>query len=419
MQHVLVLDANKTPLMPCYPARARQLLREGKAAVYRRFPFAIILKERVGGDTQPIEVKIDPGSKTTGLALMAQGQNGQRVIWAAELTHRGQAIRDSLLSRRSLRRGRRTRHCRYRPARFNNRRKGDDWLPPSLRSRLFNTLTWVHRLCRFAPVTGIAQELVKFDTQLLDNPNISGVEYQQGELVGYEVREYLLEKWQRKCAYCGKMDIPLQIEHLIPKSRGGSNRISNLALACEKCNQKKGTRTATEFGFPDLTDKAKSPLKDAAAVNASRWALYRLLQNEKLPVSVGTGARTKYNRTQQNYPKAHWVDAACVGDAGFDVVIDLQHQPLLIKAMGHGTRQRCQTDKFGFPKCHKINQKRFYGFQTGDLAVAIVPKGKYAGRYVGRVTVRQKPSFTIGGIDVHACYFTLLQRGDGYSYNAP
>ena len=100
MQRVFVLDKNKKPLMPCHPARARQLLTRGKAAVFREYPFTIILKERDGGDVQPVTVKVDPGSKTTGIALMADFKRGKRLIWAGELTHRGQQIRDKLLSRR-------------------------------------------------------------------------------------------------------------------------------------------------------------------------------------------------------------------------------------------------------------------------------------------------------------------------------
>ena len=209
MQRVLVLDRNREPLMPCHPARARQLLREGKAAVFRRYPFTIILKERAGGDAQPVVFKADPGSRTTGVALVADCQRGGRVVWAAELTHRGQQIRDALLSRRQLRRGRRNRKTRYRPARFDNRRRPEDWLPPSLMSRVHNILTWANRLYRWSPACSISMELVRFDTQALENPEISGVEYQQGELLGYEVREYLLEKWGRKCAYCGAENGPL------------------------------------------------------------------------------------------------------------------------------------------------------------------------------------------------------------------
>ena len=84
------------------------------------------------------------------------------------------------------------------------------------------------------------------------------------------MREYLLEKWGRKCAYCGAKDLPLEIEHITPKTRGGSNRITNLSLACHDCNQKKGTQTAAEFRHPEVQAKARQPLKDAAAVNATR-----------------------------------------------------------------------------------------------------------------------------------------------------
>jgi 5-methylcytosine-specific restriction endonuclease McrA len=121
----------------------------------------------------------------------------------------------------------------------DNRRRPDGWLPPSLESRLANVVTWVRRLCRLAPVTAISQELVKFDTQALVNPEIAGVEYQQGTLAGYELREYLLEKWGRRCAYCKATGVPLQVEHIVPKVRDGSNRASNLTLACRNCNQKK------------------------------------------------------------------------------------------------------------------------------------------------------------------------------------
>ncbi|MGB1289371.1 MAG: RNA-guided endonuclease IscB, partial [Aggregatilineales bacterium] len=222
MQKVFVVDKNEDPLMPCHPARARELLRKGRAKVFRRYPFTIILLDREGGETQNMQFKVDPGSKTSGIALVGDFKRGLRCIWAAELTHRGQQIRDKLLSRRQLRRGRRHRKTRYRQPRFLNRRKGKGWLPPSLLSRINNVWTWLVRLRRFSPITHLAMELVRFDMQLMQNPEISGVEYQQGELQGYEVREYLLEKWGRTCAYCGAKDTPLQIEHIVPKARGGS-----------------------------------------------------------------------------------------------------------------------------------------------------------------------------------------------------
>ena len=140
-------------------------------------------------------------------------------------------------------------------------------------------------------------------------------------------------------------NVPLQIEHLTPKARGGSNRVSNLTLACEPCNVRKGTQTAAEFGFPDLQAQAKQPLNDAAAVNATRWALYERLKATGLPVETGTGGRTKWNRVVRKLPKTHWLDAVCVG-ASTPAVLQVQGvSPLLITATGHGTQQADVQDR--------------------------------------------------------------------------
>jgi len=416
MQRVLVVDKSKKALMPCHPARARELLTSGKAAVHRRFPFTIILKEREGGETQPVALKVDPGSKTTGLALVADFQQSRCVLWGAELTHRGQAIRDALLSRSQQRRSRRARHTRYRPARFHNRRRSAGRLPPSLKSRIDNIWTWAVRLAWRCPITSISQELVRFDMQLMENAEISGVEYQQGALQGYEVREYLLEKWGRTCAYCGAKDLPLEIEHITPKTRGGLNRITNMSLACHDCNQKKGTQTAAEFGHPEVQAKARRPLKDAAAVNATRWALFDRLKLTGLPIEAGTGGRTKFNRISQGYPKAHWIDAACVGESGTLVQLNSHLIPLSIKAAGRQRRQMTLPDKHGFPRTKGKGPSTAYGFKTGDFVKAIVPTGKTAGVHVGRVAIRNRPSFGLNGFDVHPKHLTTLHHSDGYTY---
>lgn len=417
---VFVLDTNKQPLSPCHPARARELLKKGKAAVYKRFPFTIILKEaKPDAMPQNVTLKLDPGSKTTGMTLV---QN-DKVIWAAELTHRGASIKDALESRRAIRRNRRNRKTRYRKPGFEAGKEAtsarpDGWLAPSIKSRVDNLQTWFVRLFKLAPLAGISMELVRFDTQLMQNAEISGVEYQQGALAGYEVREYLLEKFGRKCAYCGAKDCALEIEHIVPKSRGGSNRVSNLTLACHGCNQRKGNKTAEEFGHPAVQKQAKQPLKDTAAVNAARWATWRMFQATGLAVEVGTGGRTKFNRTSQGYPKAHWIDAACVGASGAMVKLYSGLQPLQIKAVGRGGRQMVNSDKYGFPRGKAKQAKRVHGFQTGDMVVAVLPKGKYAGRYTGTVSVRSDGDFKINGKVEHANWrhCRVIQRADGYNY---
>lgn len=427
MNSVFVLSSAKIPLMPCRPARARQLLSRGKAAVYRLHPFTLILNNRAAADTQPVEVKVDPGSKATGIALVGHfEQQGAVVLWGANLNHRGQAIKNNLESRRSLRRGRRSRKTRYRPARFLNRTRKADWLPPSVESRVINTESVIRKLANRCPITEASVELVKFDTQKIVNPEISGTEYQQGELAGYEVREYLLEKWHRTCIYCGKKDVPLQVEHIHPRALGGSNRVSNLTLACQPCNQKKGSQPIEVFlkGKSDLLKRiqsqAKAPLKDAAVVNASRWALANRLK-AGLPVSTGSGGRTKFNRTRQGLEKDHWIDAACVGESGERVSIRGGMKPLIITAKGRGTHQGVRTDKFGFPRGKAGRVKRVHGFSTGDLVKLTQPKGKYAGSYVARLAgIRATGTLDIktavGTIGSSWKNFTLIQRNDGFEY---
>lgn len=430
VQRVLVLDRNKQPLMPCHPARARALLKAGKAAVFRRFPFTIILKAREGGSVQDVRLKLDPGSKKTGIAVVGEfARRGATVVWAAELAHRGAAIRKALadrLAHRRLRRGK----LRYRAPRFDNRTKPQGWLAPSLQHRVDTTMTWVRRLMRWLPVTALSQELVRFDTQALQNPEISGVEYQQGTLAGYEVREYLLEKWGRKCAYCGAENVPLEIDHIHPRSKGGSDRVSNLTLACSPCNQRKGNQDVQAFLAKDpqrltrIEAVCKAPLKDAAAVNSTRWTLWERLKATGLDMEVGTGGRTKYNRVLQNHPKTHWIDAACVGESGAKVHLNPAWRPLRITATGHGRRQMQNMTAYGFPRGNaKSRQKAYFGFQTGDMVRAVVTGGRKRGTYQGRVACRKTGSFKIftaaGSVDgIHYRFCKPIHRQDGYRYAA-
>ena len=421
---VFVLSTDRVPLDPCHEARARELLSKGRAAVWRTFPFTIMLKDRIRteSDVHDHRLKIDPGSKTTGIVIVQEAthstSSGQadRVVFAAELTHRGQAIRDSLLARRAVRRSRRQRKTRYRPARFLNRRRRAGWLAPSLAHRALTTDTWVRRLRAACPITAISMELVRFDTQAMEHPEIAGVEYQRGTLFGWEVWNYLLAKWGHRCAYCGATGVRLEQEHLIPRSRGGSDRITNLTIACRPCNERKGNQTAAEFGFPHLMALSKAPLKDAAAVNSVRWAIYQRLLATGLPVEAGTGGRTKWNRARLGWPKAHWRDAAVVGASTPDELHVAVGSVLLIASTGHGSRQMCGTNKHGFPIRHKRKQKRWFGFLTGDLVRAVIPRGKYAGTHIGRIAVRTRPLFKLSGFDVHPKYLRVIQRADGYAY---
>lgn len=427
--------------MPCTEKRARLLLARGRARVHRLVPMVIRLVDRAA-DTcafQPLRLKLDPGSKTTGLALVRDSevidpqtgevQNAAVVLNLMELVHRGKQISEALTARRQMRRRRRS-NLRYRAPRFLNRgnqKKG--WLAPSLQHRVDTCMAWVRRIQRWAPVSTLSSELVRFDTQALQNPEISGIEYQQGTLFGYELRESLLEKWGRQCAYCDVKDVPLQIEHIRPKAQSGSNRASNLTLACACCNQKKAARSIEEFLAKDkkrlakILADAKTPLRDAAAVNATRWALANALKATGLLVELASGGQTKFNRCTLGIPKTHALDAACVGK--MQAIQNWQRPTLTLKATGRGSYQRTRLDKFGFPRGYLLRTKRVHGFGTGDMVRAEVPSGVKAGIHTGRVAIRASGSFNIQsyqdgksvvvqGISHRHC--RIIQRADGYGY---
>lgn len=233
--YVLVIDTNKKPLTPCRPITARKLRSSGQVAVFGRFPLIIVIKKEVAEKPKSITIKLDPGSKTTGIALL----QGNQVVVVAELTHGGQAIKASLESGRSIRRGRRNRSTRYPQTRLFNSSPRKGWLDTSLQHRVETTITWVYKIIQFAPVASIFQELVRFDLHQMENQNISCIEYQQAELAGDEYRKYLLTKWYKKWAYCDVENVPLQIEDIHQKAKWLTNQISNLSLAKNVTQKKK------------------------------------------------------------------------------------------------------------------------------------------------------------------------------------
>ena len=157
-------------------------------------------------------------------------------------------------------------------------------------------------------------------------------------------------------------------------------------------------------------------------MNAIRWALYKRLCETGLPIECGSGGRTKFNRVSLGLPKAHWIDAACVGESGESVQIPLTLSPLFIRATGHGSRQMCRVNRYGFPRTGPKSAGCVHGFQTGDIVRAVVPHGKRTGTHIGRLAVRSSGSFDITtqndrvkGIGWQYC--RLLHCADGYAYS--
>jgi 5-methylcytosine-specific restriction endonuclease McrA len=379
---VFVLSKEGKPLMPTTPRRARVWLKAKRARMVRQDPFTIRLRFATKAYVQAAKVGVDTGSRCVGLAATTSGE----VVFQAEV-HLRDDITEKMTQRRQYRRNRRARKTRYREARYDNRRRPDGWLPPSLHSKSEATVKTVRFIASFLPIGRVRVEAGSFDTQKMQNPDIAHVEYQQGELQGYFLREYVLEKWQRKCAYCDAQGVPLEIEHIVPKSRGGSNRASNLTLACHACNQRKGQQTAAEFGFPQVQAKARVPLKDAAHVSSLKSRVVHDLQAVfgESQVSITYGYETKYKRIQVlDLPKSHTNDAVAMACEIGEVVKPLE-MVYQIRCLARGHYQRFN----GLHSEHKCwAPRKVRGFKLYELVKAKGEVGYIAGR-------REKGAFVI------------------------
>ena len=300
---VYVINKNNKPLMPCKPAKARHLLEAGKAKIIDYAPFTIQLTWDCEEHTEPVTLGIDLGYSWIGYSAITE--TAELISGEVELRSDIKRLLEKRASYRRTRRGR----LWYREPRFDNRSKPTEWLPPSIQHKLDVHFKIIDKIKSILPISSTVIEIATFDSQKMQNPKISGIEYQQGTLQGYEIREYLLEKWKHKCAYCGKKDIPLEIEHIVPKSKGGSNRVSNLAIACHECNQSKNNQTAAEFGYPKVQAQAKKPLRSTAFMNIVKKRLFETLIRNDPSTSYTYGYITKRNRILFNIPKSHSNDA--------------------------------------------------------------------------------------------------------------
>jgi len=382
---VFVLSPEGTPLMPTTPRRARLWLETKRARVVCRDPFTIRLRFATKAHMQAARVGVDTGSKEVGIAAITNGE----VVFQAEI-HLRDDITEMLRQRRQHRRNRRARKTRYRQARSANRCRPAGWLPPSLHSKAEAIVKAVGFVALLLPVGQVRIEVGSFDTQRMQHPDIAGIEYQQGELEGYLLREYLLEKFERRCVYCGAQGVPLEIDHLLPKARGGSNRAANLTVACHPCNQRKGQHTAAEFGFPDVQARASGPLREAAHVSALKSRVIHDLQAifGESQVSITYGYETKYQRIQVlDLPKSHSNDAVAIACEIGEVVkpLEIVYQ---MRCLGRGQYQRFN----GLSSSHKCwAPRKVRGFKLYELVQAKGQVGYIAGR-------REKGAFVINDV---------------------
>ena len=369
-----VLDQNGKPLMPTTRlGKVYRLLKTKKAHIVSYEPFTIQLDYEP--DThiiQPMTLGIDSGAIHSGYSVA----NEQREFYSSEVIARDN-ISNCLSDRSMYRRNRRSRKTRYRKPRFNNRKnKKKGWLPPSLEQKVAVQLNEIDHLHHYFPIETIIVEVAEFDIQKIKNPDISGKDYQQGTLHGYNIRNYLLKKYGRKCFYCDKEVSNFEVEHMIPKAKGGSNRIDNLTLSCHSCNQKKGTLTAEEFIKQALPaekvakklkqlHKEKRLFKYMAHMNATRWTLYNAINDKYSNVKITYGYITKYNRIQAGLPKAHYIDAKCI--TGFSQVPSFDTTVVKTKMRRHNRRLHRATFSKGHVRKAASLPTVMFGFRLYDM----------------------------------------------------
>lgn len=419
---VFVLNRSKKPLDMITNAEARILIRKKLAVIHKIYPFTIRLRDNscVSND-RTYTVKLDPGSRHTGVAII---DDKDQVVMLAEIEHRGHIIKKDLDSRRNARKSRRQRKTRYRPARFLNRTKPQGWIAPSVKSRTDNVINFIKKYKKFLNINKVMIENVSFDTaQMTANNNLVGTAYQQGPLYQKELRSFIFSRSDGKCVYCGA--VATEIDHIVPRAKGGTNSVYNLAASCRSCNEKKSNLTLKDFGklvgkdFSHLEPK-KLP-RYAAIVQSARNYMVREITKLISDTTLHDAWLTKYNRDSLGLPKQHYYDALSVGEVPIKFIF-LADKALQISAKGRGSRQMCRVDKYGFPRTSAKASKFVEGFQTGDMVKAIVPNGSKAGEYLGKVAVRSSGYFniqtktkTIQGIGHQYCH--IIQRSDGYSYN--
>lgn len=354
---VYVLNIKGDPLMPCKNAKARKLLRDNKARVVKREPFTIQLLFECENVVQEVTLGVDAGSKFIGISATTK----ELELFSAEVELRND-ISNKLTSRRQARRARRSR-LRYRKARFLNRVKSKNkgWLSPSIEHKIQTHLTVIKKVSEILPICKIIVETAQFDIQKINNPEISGKEYQQGLTLGFSnVKEYVLFRDNHTCQHCkGKSkEGKLEVHHIIFRSRGGSNKQDNLITLCKTCH------AGVHKGKIELKVKRGMSFTHATFMGVMRKTLLDRLNSVCFDVGETYGYVTKYLRIENNLEKEHRIDARCISGNPLAKPLDCWYYYKKVRCHNR------QIHKANFIKGHrkKLNQAQFEvkGFRLFD-----------------------------------------------------
>ena len=353
---VYVLNKQGKPLMPCKEAKARKLLKQNKAKIVKYEPFTIQLLFDCENQTQEVSLGVDAGSKHIGVSATTEKQ----VLYEADVELRNDIV-EKLSSRREVRRTRRNR-LRYRPARFNNRvhSKHKGWLAPSIEQKINAHIQVIKHLYEILPITKLIVETAQFDIQKINNPEISGEGYQQGNQLGFwNVREYVLFRDNHECQCChGKSkDNVLNVHHIESRKTGG-NAPNNLITLCETCHK------AYHKGEVKLKLKRGKSYRDAAFMGIMRKTLFSRLCMLYPNVYETYGYITKNTRIENNLSKEHRIDARCISGNPKAKSLDYYFCQKCVR------RQNRQIHKNNFSKGgYKKNNQRIgnvFGFELFD-----------------------------------------------------
>ncbi|KXB08867.1 hypothetical protein AKJ56_00200 [candidate division MSBL1 archaeon SCGC-AAA382N08] len=354
---VYVQNKDGTPLMPCKPAKARHLLRDDKAEVVEKTPFTIRLNWDCEENTQQVRLGIDTGSKKAGIAAVRE--NGQ-LLYQSKVELRTD-VKQKMDRRRRYRRTRRNRKTRYRKPRFDNRKRKKGWLPPSLKSKANSTIKSVKQVSKLLPISSVTVEIAPFDMQKIKNPGIEGEQYQNGELKGHSsVRQYVLYRDKHQCINCKKDDVPLQVHHLKPRSKGGTEKPGNMVSLCVECHEKLH-RDEIELSEKSLNYWTNKEYKYASHVNSMKNYLVKELR-KLFNVKITFGNVTKAARKELGLDKSDVNDAIAIACLDFAKRIRKLSHTFLQKCLPRGRYQLYKGERSE----RRIPTEGFNGFDRWD-----------------------------------------------------
>lgn len=308
---VYVLNNAGVPLMPTRRlGKVRRMLKSGQAIIVNYEPFTIKLTYETTNYIQDITLGVDLGSVHVGLSASTKKYE----LYASETNLRSRRIKNLLDKKREERRTRRSR-LRYRKPRFDNRirAKHKGWLAPSMQHRIDSHLRIIDNVSKILPVKTYRVEIGLFDTQKISNLDISGEEYQHGQMLGYaNVKVFVRFRDKNTCQQCkGKSgDRRIEVHHIQHKGQNGSNRPDNLVCLCKTCHDNYHQNGLKLKKF-SLNKKNAVTLHDAAMMNIIKDCVLDGLEKmyPDKEVKKTYGYITKFNRKRYNIRKSHTNDA--------------------------------------------------------------------------------------------------------------